>query len=77
MPSGAFGRKSYYIKASAAMGSVVVGSEDFTTLFGLDKTSVDLMSLTDNEKAALEAIGLNFVYAYNGGGGHVGNAYQF
>lgn len=64
--SGAFGRKSYYIKASAAMGSVVVGSEDFTTLFGLDKTSVDLMSLTDNEKAALEAIGLNFVYAYNG-----------
>ena len=24
------------------------------------------MSLTDNEKAALEAIGLNFVYAYNG-----------
>lgn len=62
--AGQVGRRSLFITASAALKSVQLESELFSTL-NLGGNDFDLMGMTDDVRAALSAAGVNYVYKYD------------
>lgn len=59
------GRKSVYITAASALTSVVVENNSFGRLLGISGDDFDLLKMSDNVKATLEAKGINFKYVYD------------
>lgn len=62
--AGEVGRRSVYVSASAALASVMVESELLASL-NLGGNDFDLLGMTDDVRAALEAAGVVYVYTYN------------
>lgn len=59
------GRKSVYITAASALTSVIVENDDFARLLEISGNDFDLLTMSDNVKATLEAKGINFKYVYD------------
>ena len=62
--AGQVGRRSLFITASSEMTSVMLDCDLFTSLIGMGGSDFDLMAMTDEVRAAMEAKGINFVYTY-------------
>ncbi|MDE6161915.1 MAG: DUF4493 domain-containing protein [Muribaculaceae bacterium] len=62
--AGEVGRRSVYVSASAALTSVMVESDVLASL-NLGGNDFDLLGMTDEVRAELEAAGIVYMYAYN------------
>lgn len=62
---GKAGRRSVMVYGSTGLKNVVLTSDLLTTNAGISGNDVDLLTMTDEVKAALENAGINFIYNYN------------
>ncbi|MDE5812276.1 MAG: DUF4493 domain-containing protein [Muribaculaceae bacterium] len=60
---GKVGRKSVYVTAATALTGMVISSDDFVSILGVNE--IDLMRANASVLANLEAKGITYQYAYN------------
>lgn len=62
---GKVGRKSVLVAGATSLTSVVLSSDNLSGILSISGNDVDLLKMTEEVKADLDAKGLNFLYTYD------------
>ena len=62
---GKVGRHSVLVAGATSLSSVVLSADNLSSLLGISGNDVDLLTMSEEVKTAIDAKGLNFIYTYD------------